>query len=96
VAIDDATRLVYAAVLPDEKQATTVVLLIRAVAWFGRQGIECLGVLSKNGSAYYSKPWRQACKPSVLSPSLPGPTPQEPTARPNGSSRPCCTNGPTS
>jgi len=35
VAIDDATRLAYAEVLPDEKQATTVGFLIRAVAWFG-------------------------------------------------------------
>ena len=41
VAINDATRLAYAEVLPDEKQATTVDFLIRAVAWFGRQGIEC-------------------------------------------------------
>ena len=62
VAIDDATRLAYAEVLPDEKQATTVGFLIRAVAWFGRQGIECRRVLSDNGSAYRSKPWRQACE----------------------------------
>jgi hypothetical protein len=32
VAIEDATRLAYAEVLPDEKQATTVGFLIRAVA----------------------------------------------------------------
>ena len=34
VAIDDATRLAYVEVLPDEKQATTVGFLLRAVAWF--------------------------------------------------------------
>jgi len=34
VAIDDATRLAYVQVLPDEKQATTVSFLLRAVAWF--------------------------------------------------------------
>jgi transposase InsO family protein len=61
VAINDATRLAYAEVLPDEKQATTVGFLIRAVAWFGRQGIECRRVLSDNGSAYRSKPWRKTC-----------------------------------
>jgi len=62
VAIDDATRLAYAEVLPDEKEATRVGFLIRAMAWFGRQGIECRRVLSDNGSAYHSKPWRQACE----------------------------------
>ena len=67
VAIDDATRLAYAEVLPDEKQATTVGFLIRAVAWFGRQGIECRRVLTDNGSAYRSKPWRQACEALGLS-----------------------------
>jgi len=56
VAIDDATRLAYAEVLPDEKQATTVGFLIRAVAWFGSQGITCRKVLSDNDSAYRSKP----------------------------------------
>ena len=62
VAIDDATRLAYAEVLPEEKQATTDGFLIRAVAWYSRQGIECRQLLSDNGSAYRSKPWRQACE----------------------------------
>ncbi len=38
--IDDAIRLAYAEVLPDEKEDTTVSFLIWAVAWFGRQWIE--------------------------------------------------------
>jgi hypothetical protein len=67
VAIDDATRLAYAEVLPDEKQVTTVGFLIRAVAWFGRQGTECWRVLSDNGSAYRSKPWRLAWEAVGLS-----------------------------
>ena len=61
VAIDDATRLAYVEVLPDEKQATTVGFLLRAVAWFDGQGISGRRVLSDNGSAYRSKPWREAC-----------------------------------
>ena len=36
VAIDDCTRLAYAEVLPDEKGATSVGFLERAVAWFAR------------------------------------------------------------
>ena len=38
VAIDDATRLCYVEVLPDEKQASTVGFLLRAVAWFDGKG----------------------------------------------------------
>jgi transposase InsO family protein len=80
VAIADATRLAYAEVLPDEKQATTVGFLIRAVAWFESQGIECRRVLSDNGSAYRSKPWRQACEALGLSAKRTRPY----TARTNG------------
>ena len=61
VAIDDATRLAYFEVLPDEKQATTVGFLMWAVAWLDSQGISCRRVLSDNGSSYRSKPWREAC-----------------------------------
>ena len=68
VAIDDATRLAYVEVLPDEKQDTTVGFLLRAVAWFNSRGITCRRVLSDNGSAYRSKPWRQACEALGLTP----------------------------
>jgi len=61
VAVDDATRLAYVEVLPDEQQATTVGFLVRAVSWFNSQGISCRRVLSDNGSAYRSKQWRKAC-----------------------------------
>jgi len=68
IAIDDATRLDYAEVLPDEKQTTTVGFLIRAVALFGSQGITFRRVLSDNGSAYLSKPWRLECEAFGLTP----------------------------
>ena len=61
VAVDDATRLAYVEVLPDEQKATTVGFLVRAVSWFNSQGITCRRVLSDNGSAYRSRQWRQAC-----------------------------------
>ena len=51
VAIEDATRLAYVEVLLDEKQATTVGFLQRAVAWFDSQGISCRRVLFDNGNA---------------------------------------------
>ena len=84
MAIDDATRLADAEVLPDEKQATTVGFLLRAVAWFDTQGITCKRVLSDNGSAYRSKPWREACIALSLRPNALGPTHPEPTERRSG------------
>ena len=68
MAVDDATRLAYVEVLPDEKQETTVGFLLRAVAWFNTHGINCCRVLSDNGSAYRSRPWRQTCEALGLTP----------------------------
>lgn len=38
VAIDDATRLAYVEVLPDERRSATTGFLIRALRWSGRAG----------------------------------------------------------
>ena len=46
VAIDDATRLVYAEILPDETGATAAAFTERAVAWFAVQGVTVRQVLS--------------------------------------------------
>jgi len=80
VTSDDATRLVYIEVLPDEKQATTAGFLLRAVAWFDGLGIRCKRVLSDNGSAYRSKPSREACSTLGLTSNCTGPY----TPRTNG------------
>lgn len=68
VAVDDATRLAYVEVLPDEQKATTVGFLARAVGWFSQQGITCRRILSDNGSAYRSGDWRKACRALDLKP----------------------------
>lgn len=69
VAIDDATRLAYVEVLADEKKATTIGFLARAIGWFSEQGITCRRVLSDNGSAYRSGHyWRKACQALDLKP----------------------------
>ena len=38
------------------------------MAWFGSQGITCRRVLSDNGTAYRSKPWRLTCESLGLTP----------------------------
>jgi transposase InsO family protein/transposase len=62
IAIDDATRLAYAEVLPDEKATTAVAFLRRALRFFGRHGITVERVMSDNGSCYRSKLHAFACR----------------------------------
>lgn len=64
--IDDATRLVYAELLGDEKGRTTALFLVRAVRWFRTQGIIADRVLTDNGSPYKSKAWRRVCRMAGL------------------------------
>lgn len=54
VAVDDATRLAYAEVLPNEQGATAAAFLRRAVDWFSTFGIEVEAILSDNGACYRS------------------------------------------
>lgn len=52
IAIDDATRLAYAELYPDETAASASAFLLRAVAWFRQQGVRIRALLTDNGSAY--------------------------------------------
>lgn len=61
VAVDDATRLAYVEVLPDQAAVTAVGFLRRAIAWFAEQGITVKEVMTDNGSAYVSFDWARAC-----------------------------------
>jgi transposase InsO family protein len=61
VCVDDATRLAYVEVLPDEKGATAAGFLRRAVTWFKGMGITIERVLSDNGSCYRSQVHAEAC-----------------------------------
>ena len=62
IAVDDHSRLAYAEVLPDEKAATAVAFLDRALAFFARYGIHVERVLTDNGSAYRAVIHALACK----------------------------------
>jgi len=62
VCVDDATRLAYAEVLPDEKAATAVGFLRRALAFYRSHGIRVEGVMTDNGSAYVSVAHAAACR----------------------------------
>ena len=55
LAIDDATRLVYAELLADETGRTTTRFLVRALRWYRAQGVTVVRLLTDNGSAYRSR-----------------------------------------
>jgi transposase InsO family protein len=62
VAIDDASRLAYVEVLPDEGGVTTTQFLWRARAWFRRHGIRIRRVMTDNGSGYISDRFARLCR----------------------------------
>jgi transposase InsO family protein len=59
--VDDHSRVAYAEICDDEKAATAVDVLHRAVDWFAARGVTVERVLTDNGSAYRSRHWTQAC-----------------------------------
>jgi transposase InsO family protein len=62
IAIDDCTRLAYAEVLTDEKAATAVAFLGRALQFYARHGITVERVMTDNGSAYRATIHALACR----------------------------------
>jgi len=61
VCVDDATRLAYVEVLPDERAETTVGFLQRAVAWLADRGVTVRQVMTDNGAPYVSALWATYC-----------------------------------
>jgi transposase InsO family protein len=62
VAVDDFSRLAYAEVLADQRAATAVGFLRRALGYFARHGItDVQRVMTDNGSAYRAHQHRLAC-----------------------------------
>lgn len=59
VAIDDASRILHAEVLPDERGATCAAFLRRAVLHYRRLGIVAEQILTDNGSGYTSHVFRR-------------------------------------
>jgi transposase InsO family protein len=62
VAIDDFSRLAYVEVLGDEKTATAVAFLRRALRFYAEHGVTVERVLTDNGGAYISIAHAIACR----------------------------------
>jgi transposase InsO family protein len=61
VAVDDTTRLAYVEILPDERGATSVGFLQRAIGWFADHGVTVERVMTDNGAPYVSRMWAAWC-----------------------------------
>ncbi|MCO5961103.1 IS481 family transposase [Sinorhizobium meliloti] len=62
VCIDDASRVAFVHVMPDQRKASAVAFLEAAVAYYASLGIKVQRVMTDNGSCYRSKTFRAACK----------------------------------
>jgi transposase InsO family protein len=62
VAVDDATRLAYVEVLPDEKAITAVGFLRRAIVFYRRHGITVERLITDNGAPYRATIHAAACR----------------------------------
>jgi len=62
VAIDDATRLTYAEVLPAADAPACAAFLQRTLAWFRRRGVHVKRLLTANAMAYRAQAVRGVCR----------------------------------
>ena len=62
VAIDDASRVAFSQILPDERKESAVAFLKAAIAYYQSLGVTVARVMTDNGSCYRSKAFRKACR----------------------------------
>lgn len=62
VAIDDASRVAFCQILPDERKESAVAFLKAAVAYYASLGVKVARVMTDNGSCYISKAFHKACR----------------------------------
>jgi len=62
VAIDDASRLAFSQIRPDEKKESATAFLKAAVAYYNSLGITVARVMTDNGSCYRAFDFRNACR----------------------------------
>ncbi|MGE5615824.1 MAG: IS481 family transposase [Bacillota bacterium] len=61
VAIDDHSRVGFTDIYPDDRKGSAEQFLRNCVTYFASLGVRVRRVLTDNGPAFRSTPWRQAC-----------------------------------
>lgn len=62
VAIDDASRVAFSQILPDERKESATAFLKAAVAYYASLGVTVTRVMTDNGSCYRSTAFARACR----------------------------------
>jgi transposase InsO family protein len=62
VCIDDASRIAFSQILPDEKKESAAAFLHAALAYYNSLGITVVRVMTDNGACYRSTAFAEACK----------------------------------
>jgi transposase InsO family protein len=62
VCLDDASRVAFAQVLPDERKESAVAFLQAALAYYASLGVSVLRVMTDNGSCYRSRAFAKTCR----------------------------------
>jgi transposase InsO family protein len=62
VCVDDASRIAFTDVMPDEKAVSAVAFLKAAVAYYASLGVKIARVMTDNGSCYKAFAFRDACR----------------------------------
>ena len=60
--VDDASRIAFSRILPDERKESATAFLEAAVAYYRGLGVEVARVMTDNGSCYRSRDFRDACR----------------------------------
>jgi transposase InsO family protein len=66
VCIDDASRIAFSLVMPDEKKESAVAFLKAALAYYASLGVTVSRVMTDNGSCYKSFAFRDLCRERSL------------------------------
>ncbi|OLP52775.1 IS481 family transposase [Rhizobium rhizosphaerae] len=62
VCIDDASRIAFTDIFPDEKAVSAIAFLRAAVAYYASLGVTVTRVMTDNGSCYKARDFAKACK----------------------------------
>lgn len=62
VCIDDASRIAFSQIKPDEKQGSAIAFLKAAIAYYNSLGVTVTRVMTDNGSCYKARAFAKACK----------------------------------
>jgi transposase InsO family protein len=62
VAIDDASRIAFSQIRPDETKESAIAFLLAALAYYATLGVRIERIMTDNGSCYRAYAFRDACR----------------------------------